>query len=582
MALRYRAIHSGKAALIYFLISFSFASVSTCYANQQDISAQTKSDSQSAAAPTGKIFGHVYRADNGQPISKAIVTLFVGDRVPNRTTRTEADGSYSFSNVDPNTYVVEATRSGYVDGYFREDGDKSEPSRIELAAGQARGKIDIRLGLAGVIAGRITDSDGEPVNGLQIFAIRPSYSEGGHMTEFELAQTRTDDRGEYRLAGLKPGNYLIRAGGAAKQTGSITEGRAWTFAPAYFPGFPQAAEAQTVELSAGAEVDAIDLQVVSANRNTYKITVHISGTSKTTAQVSVLLDDEKISDAPPIWNYEHNTVTFAGLTPGKYTLVARLYEELPRSESSAASGPPSETRSRFPYRIRVGSATASIEDADANVSIQLSETGQVRGKLIMENAKNPDFADTEIDLQPRAGLGSVIESSDPQVETEPNGAFTIKNILPGSYFFTLDQREAQRYLKDITCGGKDFAQQPIEIEIGTNLDECRATISSEWGTITGTVLDGGKALSGVYVVAIPQLRALRENPDYTMTKTTDSDGQFQLKVIPGDYFLFAVRPNDQDSYYALDFAERNLASAERAGVKAGDTKSVMLKPATAQ
>jgi hypothetical protein len=581
LALRHRSFHSRKASLLCFLITLPFASASACFANQQDAPAQAGSDSQSVATRPGKISGHVYRADNGQPISKAIVTLFLGPtQTPDRTTRTEADGSYSFLNVDVNAYVVEATRSGYVDAFFREDGERSDVTHIYLTSGQTRAKIDIRLGLAGVIAGRISDSDGEPVYGVQIFAIRPTYSEGGHMTEVEMGQTRTDDRGEYRLAGLKPGSYLIRAGGAAKQTGSITEGRAWTFAPAYFPGFSEAAEAQTVKVNAGAEVDGIDLQVVSASRNTYKITAHVLGTSKPGLQIRVLLGDETVTDARPFWNYELETATIAGLPAGKYTIVAQLLEGLPAP--SEASSPKSETRSPFSFRVRVGSAAVSIDDADANVSIQLSEAGQLRGKLIMENTKNPDFTETEIDLEPSAGLGSVLDHSDPQSETKPNGTFTIANILPGSYFFTLDPDRAQAYVKEAICDGKDYTRQPLDVEAGTKIDDCRVTISSDTVTISGMVLDGGRPVSGLYVVAIPQLRALRENPDYTMTETTDSDGQFQLKAIPGDYFLFAVRPNDQDSYYALDFAERNLANAERVSVKSGDTKTVALKPTVAQ
>jgi len=580
-ALRHRLFHSRKAALLCFLIILPFASASACFANQQDAPAQVKGDSQSAAARPGKISGHVYRADNGQPISKAIVTLFDGSGLtPDDTARTDADGNFSFSNVGANTYLVEATRSGYVDGYFRDDGEKSVSTRIELAAGQTRQKIDIRLELAGVIAGRITDSDSELVSGLQVFAVRPSYSEGGHVTENELGQTRTDDRGEYRLAGLKPGSYLIRAGGVAKQTGSLSEGHAWAFAPAYFPGFPQAADAQSVKVTAGAEVDAVDLQVVSGSRKTYKITVHISEMTNNVPQISVLLGDDTIIDASPFWNFKLKTVMFAGIAPGNYTVAFRLLESLPAP--STASGPPSEARARFPFRVRVGSAIASIDDTDANISIQLSDAGQLRGKLIMENTKNPDFTGTEIDLEARAGLGSVLENSDAQTETKPDGTFTISNIIPGSYFFALDPDKAQAYVKEAICDGKDYTQQPLDVEAGTKLDDCRVTISSDTVTISGMVLDGGKPVSGLYVVAIPQLRALRENPQYTETETTDSDGQFQLKVIPGDYFLFAVQPNDQDSYYALDFAERNLPSAERVSVKAGEPKAVLLKPATAQ
>jgi hypothetical protein len=322
------------------------------------------------------------------------------------------------------------------------------------------------------------------------------------------------------------------------------------------------------------------LQVVSANRHAYKITAQIPELANRMPLVSVLLGDETIIDAAPFWNFKLKTVMFAELEPGKYTVVFRLIEVLPTP--SPASGPPSEARARFPFRIRIGSAIASIEDADANVSIQLSDAGQMRGKLIMENTKNPDFTGTEIDLEATAGLGSVLENSDSQTETKPDGTFTISNVLPGSYFFTLDPDRAQAYVKEVICDGKDYTEQPLDIEAGTKLDDCRVTISSDTATISGMVLDGGKPVSGLYVVAIPQSLALRENPQYTMTETTDSDGQFQLKVIPGDYFLFAVRPNDQDSYYALDFVERNLASAERVSVKTGDTKTVSLKIAASQ
>lgn len=578
--LRHRASVLRIAALLCFLITSPFASISAYDTSQDDTSAQAKGNSQTAPAPSGTISGHVFRADDGRPISKAIVTLFIGATLmPDDTTRTEADGSFSFSNVSASTYLIKATRSGYVDGYFR-DSESSGSTGIELAAGQTRQKMDIRLGLAGVIAGRVADSDGEPVYGLQIFAIRPSYSEGGRVTENELSQTRTDDRGEYRLANLKPGSYLIRAGGVAKQTESNREGRAWTFAAAYFPGFPRAAEAQSVKVAAGAEVDGIDLQVVSENRKTYKITAHFPEMSDHGPQVSILLGDETIVDAPPFWNFELKTVTFAGLAPGKYTVVFRLLEALPAP--AAASGSASETRSRFPFRIRIGSAAASIDDADVKASIQLSDAGQLSGKLVMEKTKNPDFSETNIDLEPRAGLGSVMENSDPQAETKPDGTFTITNIIPGSYFFTLDQDRAQSYVKEAICDGKDYTQHPFDVEAGTKLNDCRVALSSDVGTITGAVSDDDKPLPGLYIVAIPQSRTLRENPQYTSTEKTNADGHFEMKVIPGDYFIFAVRPNDQDSYYALDFAEHNLSSAERVSVKSGDAKTVTLKPAASQ
>ncbi len=63
-----------------------------------------------------------------------------------------------------------------------------------------------------------------------------------------------------------------------------------------------------------------------------------------------------------------------------------------------------------------------------------------------------------------------------------------------------------------------------------------------------------------------------------MTARTNHNGQFSIAgIIPGDYLVFAVAPNAEQSYYALDFAERNLSLAERATFKSGESKIFVLE-----
>jgi hypothetical protein len=224
-----------------------------------------------------------------------------------------------------------------------------------------------------------------------------------------------------------------------------------------------------------------------------------------------------------------------------------------------------------------GVASITIEDANATVNIHMTEAGEIRGKITREKTGKTRLEDLDLALVARSGFGDAIYEHDPEVEIKPDGWFAITNILPGQYFFGLDSSLNEDYVKNVTCEGQDHTFQTVEIELGTKLADCRVTIAGDFAPVSGIVLDGGKAVPGLYVIAIPQSTAMRENPQYTITAKTDSDGQFQLKAIPGDYFLFAVRPNDRDSYYALDFAERNLASAERVSVKSGDTKTVSLK-----
>jgi hypothetical protein len=253
------------------------------------------------------VTGHVYRADNGEPLSKAIVTL---SGPSDRVTRTEADGSYSFVNIGPGDYRVEVMRAGFITGIYQ----------ALVKPGGNTEKVDARLPLAGVISGRVTDPDSDPVEGLHVYAIRPSYYEGGTFQEDEIRETKTDDRGEFRLTGLPAGIYFVRAGGSGKNTGAIVEKGVWSYRTSYYPGLPQIEGAQGVKLDAGSEVSAINLQVSSVSRNAYNITGDVSGTS-IFSEINVLAGDEIIEDVR-VDRGKNAKFTISGVSPGQYTIVA--------------------------------------------------------------------------------------------------------------------------------------------------------------------------------------------------------------------------------------------------------------------
>jgi len=113
----------------------------------------------------------------------------------------------------------------------------------------------------GVIAGRVTDEFGDPVIEARVWvesagvaAPRPRPS----------TLTTTDDRGEYRVAGLVPGDYIVaveRIGGYiiydVSGPVSFSSGRS---APEtiYYPGASAPADAQPVKVVAGEERARID------------------------------------------------------------------------------------------------------------------------------------------------------------------------------------------------------------------------------------------------------------------------------------------------------------------------------------
>jgi hypothetical protein len=97
--------------------------------------------------------------------------------------------------------------------------------------------------------------------------------------------------------------------------------------------------------------------------------------------------------------------------------------------------------------------------------------------------------------------------------------------------------------------------------------------------IQGQVYDDSKPIAGMTVVLIPQSRELRQLERYTQTTQSGANGAFYFPVvIPGEYFLFAVPQSDEQSYYALDFADRNRNNAQPVAIQAGETQVLKLKP----
>src|SRR5271168_953425 len=108
------------------MISSALAAV-VCLALCATIGAQrAAAQSNSSATPQqpGAITGHIYRADNNEPVPRAIVSLNpVGGRgvavtASPQSTRTDITGTYTFTTVTPGNYILGAQHSGFINGFF--------------------------------------------------------------------------------------------------------------------------------------------------------------------------------------------------------------------------------------------------------------------------------------------------------------------------------------------------------------------------------------------------------------------------------------------------------------------------------
>ena len=152
--------------------------------------------------PTASIEGVVVQIGTAQPVANAIVELSGdGARSP-FVMATGADGKFEFRNLAAGRYNVKVMGNGYL--------ENPHGRRISVTAGQAIKDVRFVMVPLGAISGRVYDATGEPVVNVSVRALKYAYADGKR-TLTAVKTVTTDDRGEFRLFWLPPGQYYVGA-----------------------------------------------------------------------------------------------------------------------------------------------------------------------------------------------------------------------------------------------------------------------------------------------------------------------------------------------------------------------------------
>jgi len=154
-----------------------------------------------------RITGRVVAAETGVPLRGVLVELV--DFTPVSFVVTDGDGRFEFLERRVGRYAVQATKAGYVPYLFGRLSGQEET--FDVLAGQRVDRGTLRLNRAAVISGRVDDDAGEPILEATVAAWRIEFPQPGIRWLQLIKEVRTDDRGEYRLHGLMPGQYQIAA-----------------------------------------------------------------------------------------------------------------------------------------------------------------------------------------------------------------------------------------------------------------------------------------------------------------------------------------------------------------------------------
>src|SRR5713226_4741436 len=222
----------------------------------------TDISSSSAAGHPAKavVAGVVIKEPGSEAVKKALIELIAESQSEggNYTAITGADGSFRIENVAPGRYRLFVERTGYqeIDKHHR----RTEGRVLSLTAGQELKDLIIRLQAAAVVQGRVTDEDGDPMPEAQVAVLRQSFVAGRSRWE-QAGAERTNDLGEYRIAGLAGGSYLVSVTPppdfrslieASRQSIAAASDRVPTvYQTTYYPGTRDRAQAAPIQLRGG-------------------------------------------------------------------------------------------------------------------------------------------------------------------------------------------------------------------------------------------------------------------------------------------------------------------------------------------
>ena len=523
---------------------------------------------------TAVIRGQVLAGGTGTPVRRAQVRVSSMEGRGGGVTSTDNNGAFEIKELAAGRYTVTVMKGGFAQAQFgqRRPGDPGTP--IDLSEGQTADKVNFVLSRGGVIAGTIVDDGGEPVAGAQVAAVRFQYMSGTRRlmpAPSEGSTDRTDDRGGFRLFGLPPGDYFVSANyrGNTFMGPGMTSTETESFAPTYFPGTPNVAEATRITLKGGQEMGGANFALIVARMARVRGRVVNSRGEASGGMMAMLMPSDPYSGMMGMQMNNamvagDGTFEFANVAPGRYNFNVR------------PQGMQSPTAEFASTQITVGS-----EDVD-NVIVTTHVGAIARGVILTDDGSAPSFRPEQVQLFPATIEPTMMFGGPNQNRVNEDYTFELTGLF--------DRRTLRGgaggpnsgwYLKSVLVDGQDVIDTGIDFVPGRTYEGIQVVFSQKTTDLSGLVTDDrGKPVLDATVVVFPATRdRWGYQSRYVRTTRPDTNGRYNFKNMPplDDYLVIAVQNLEQGQGSDPEFLAKAKDEAKLFSLGEGETKAVDIK-----
>jgi len=532
-------------------------------------------DARPAPPATSAILGRVIDGTTGRPLAGAVVTISgllraaptarpaSGNQPPR--VMTNGTGHFVFRDLPAGSIRLTATKDGYRDGAYGAGRPVGQARPLELGEDDTRTRIEIRLWRQSSISGVVLDELGDPVAGVEVRAVERRMAGGLPLFETREA-AQTDDRGRYRVADLRPGDYLVsvqpfivsvlrssieaydamtpaerQVSGARRPTaGGVRVGRSQVSTPwpavqpmpaspgerlqiyrgVFHPSATSPAGAGLVTVRPGDRLDGIDVHLQLTP--TVTVAGRLTGVTPQEARdvrLSLIPLDTYARGADTGWDAEvtrtgpDGQFVFAAVPPGDYLIYA-THIPPPGRSPSRSSGAGRGLTSQDRRRIEIAERAQLLRWAESHVSVGTTDVDglavalqpglTVSGRFEFRGVLPPP----DDDALARIGVGLQGLRDQPHnlprvpVDGDPH-AFRTAGFPPGRYLASVSSPPSGWTLASVMAGGRDVNLDPFTLDEDVEGVTVVFTDSPAAAAIRGSVEPTADASRDVWVAAVP-------------------------------------------------------------------------------
>jgi hypothetical protein len=526
---------------------------------------------------------------------------------PQTVVATDRDGVFAFRNLAPGRYQIRAQRDGYFGTPPPGAVGTGVPTIVNttatVVAGQPTPPVTITMLRGGIVSGRVRDPNGQPMSTSQVGAYQITYQNGRKVLQ-QINSKQSDDRGEYRLFWLPPGDYLI--GTVPRRLGTQAPTAQDSYARTFFPNIVDARQAQVVKIVEGAEISGIDIGVRAdaIGKISGKVVTSLVGPNGQPAIASIFYllsaDTNGLADTG-LTNFQNTSPNrqsgqfeLRGILPGQYELMSNVNDGNGRqvwgrtrvnvngelNDVALSIQPGVEVK----VRTTVDGALPAYTMQTAPQGLRGATVSVINGVVTTGTQPTPPSPvptpTYRVQLRSAEGIGITAPfenatNQDP-VFDPATGTTVFRSVVPGRYSINVQPLPPNGYVAEVRAAG---SATDAGIDISGQTDEIQVLLKTDGKRIEGVVRDAlQQPAVAARVVLVPTSPSRRQNPLHYKIANTSATGTFTINgIAPGEYKLFAWENVPNTAWMNAEFLEPYEARGQAVSLGSNPTVNVELK-----